>query len=1154
MKKNNSTGNNLTEKVPTNFFLLIMRVTIILLFTGIFCTMAETGYTQNARVTINKRNTTLREILNEIEKQTDYLFIYNNEVKTNSKVSIKAKQETVSKVLNSMLKKRNLDYSMEGNHIILSAKQQKEEATEKVIAQQQKKQISGTVTDVYGEPVIGANIIEVGTASNGTVTDVDGNFSLQVENDAIIRISYIGYREQEINTTGETSFTIILQEETEVLDEVVVTALGIKRQKRSLGYSTTQVGGEEFTLARDVNLGNALSGKIAGVTVAGNATGAGGSSRVIIRGNASLTGNNQPLYVVDGIPFDNTNQASAGTWGGLDGGDGLSNINPDDIESIQVLKGAAASALYGYRGGNGAILITTKSGQKGKGVSIEFNNNLTFNNIYDYRDFQTIYGQGSMGQRPLSADVAKATETSSWGERLDGGKAVNFLGNEYTYSYIDNWKNFYRTGINNVTSVGISQASDNITYRFGVSNMYEKGILPNSGISQQSINTNTTYDITDKLHLTVNANYVFEKFNGRSNLSDGNGNTNASLLYRANSFDVRWLERGSESADWGTTDDGKELIGGTNEYFNNPYWLQYRKTNEMNKNRLTGSITLRYDITDWLYAQGAVQRDGYNIEFKQVQPIGAAADPNGFMNEYAKNFSETNMNYLIGFNKLFGDWSVDATVGGNRLHNLMKQWLVDGGRPFIVDGLWSVNNLADHRFKKNYAEYKVNSIYGTVDFGWKNQIFLNLTGRNDWFSTLSPENNQYFYPSATLSWVFTDTFKMPDWFTFGKARASYASASNGTSAYQNLLTYKISDYVVNGQKVATVNTSTFPNPNLKPVRISEYEGGLNLAFLRNRLSFDMAYYVKNTRDDIAVVTVSSATGYSAQIQNVGEIENRGVEFMVNAVPVHNRHFGWNTTFNIAHNNSEVKYLGENVEMLQIDGASSRSGNVTVQNIVGRPYGELVGYKYLRHNGEIVYKDGLPQRETDLSVLGNGVYKLTGGWNNQFSYKNITLALLLDFKFGAKIFSGTNLSLTNSGLHKNTLQGRENAAAGTIIGKGVMLGADGESYVPNTVAKPAQEYWQSIVSNSISEEFIYDASFIKLRELALGYNLPKSLLSRQQAVKEMSISLVARNLWTILKHTDNIDPESAYNNTNGQGLELNGYPATRSIGFNVNIKF
>ncbi|WP_297908496.1 TonB-dependent receptor [uncultured Parabacteroides sp.] len=1019
---------------------------------------------------------------------------------------------------------------------------------------QQTKKITGIITDANGEPIIGANVVEKGT-TNGVISGLDGSFMLEVPGNAVIEISYIGYTPQTIALKGQTTLNVTLTEDTQKIDEVVVTALGIKRQARSLGYSTTQVEGDDFTMARDPNIGNALSGKIAGVSVSGNATGTGGSSRVVIRGNASLTGNNQPLYVVDGVPFDNTNMSSAGQYGGLDLGDGLSNINADDIESIQVLKGAAASALYGYRGGNGAILITTKSGKKNQPVSIDFNNNLTFNTIYDYRDFQNVFGQGSEGQRPLTVDAAKATETLSWGEPMDGGKAVNFLGNEYTYSPVNNWDSFYRTGINNTTSLSLSGGGEKITYRFGVSNMAEKGILPNAHINQQALNMNTTYDILKNLHLTVNANYVFEKNQGRASLSDGNGSTNASLLYRANTFDINWLQRENENCDWGTSADGKELIGGTNVYFNNPYFLQYRKVNTTNKNRLTGGITLKYDIFDWLYVQGAVTRDGYSFEYRNVQPYGAAADASGYLDEYEKNFSEMNLNYLIGFNKEFGDWSIGATLGGNRQRNILKQWGTDGNiKGFLFPGFEGANSVSNRLYKKDYTEYRVNSVYATADFGWKNQLFLNLTGRNDWFSTLNPNNNSYFYPSATLSWVFTDSIEMPEWFTFGKIRGSYASASNGTDPYQNYLTYKIQSYKINGNSTATVNNSSLPNTNLKPVRISEWEVGLNVAFFNNRLSLDAAYYTKNTKDDIAQVSISNASGFSSAIMNVGEIQNNGVEVMLNGVPVHTKDFQWNSTFNIAYNNSEVKYLGEGVKNLTINGAIARSGNVSVQNIVGQPYGELVGFKYLRdENGNIVHKDGIPQATSETYSLGSGVYKLTGGWRNEFSYKDWTLSFLLDFKVGAKLFSGTNYNLYSNGLHKNTLEGRGSDGKGTIVGDGVKLDANGK-YVQNDVAVTAQSYWQGIVNNNIGEEFIYNANFLKLRELSLGYTFPKAFLAKQNVIKGITLSLVGRNLWTIIKHTDNIDPESAYNNGNGQGLELNGYPATRSVGFNVNVKF
>ena len=1012
--------------------------------------------------------------------------------------------------------------------------------------------VKGTVKDAFGDPVVGATV-KVKGIGTGVITDLDGNYTISCPANATLEVSYVGSKTQTVNVGGRTNLDVTLQDESQAIDEVVVTALGIKRQARSLGYSTTKVGGEDFQLARDPNIGNALSGKVAGLTVTGNGTGSMGTSRVVIRGNASLTGNNMPLYVVDGVPFDNTNQGSAGMWGGSDMGDGLSNINADDIESIQVLKGAAASALYGYRGGNGAILITTKSGKKNQPVSIEVNQNLTFNTIYDMRDWQKTFGLGLEGKKPSDATSAQKGESNSWGAALDGSDATNFLGDTYKYSYVDNWDKFYNTGMTTNTSAAVSGSSQSVTYRFGVSYSKEKSILPNAGNRQLGFNMNTTYDIFKNLHLTVNANYTFDKSKGRSNLSDGNGNTNASLLYRGNSFNIDWM-KGTE-AGWGTNLNGSEMIGGTNVYFNNPYWLQYRKTNDMNRNRLVGSVSLKWDITDWLYLQGSVQRDGYNIEFKQVQPIGAAADPSGWMTEYTKNFHESNYNFLLGFNKDFNDFTVGATFGGNKQYDETSKYIPsDGGRPFLVNGVWSVNTLLDKRPGKNLTRYQVNSFYGTVDLGWKNQLFLNLTARNDWFSTLASNSNSYFYPSATLSWVFTDTFRktLPEAIDFGKVRVGLASASNGTSPYQNILLYQLRNYTINGVNVATQNNGNkLPNPGLKPVHISEFEVGMNLSFFQSRLTFDMAYYQKKTSDDIAVVSTSSASGYGSKVVNVGKIKNSGFEFMVDAYPLKNKDFQWNTTLNFAYNKSEVEYLGDQASRLTIEGAQSRNGNVYVYNVVGQPYGQIIGNKYKRNaKGELLLKKGLPQTG-DQTILGNGVYKWTGGWKNSFSYKNFMLSFLIDAKFGAKIFSGTNYQLYYYGMHKNTLAGR---TADQPYAKTVFAGVDEETGKANTTAVSAQDYYRAICNANIGEEFVYSADFVKLRELTLGYTFPKSMLSKVSFIKGLSVSLVGRNLWTIMKHTPNIDPESAVNASNGQGLELNGYPTTRNIGFNVNVKF
>ncbi len=1010
------------------------------------------------------------------------------------------------------------------------------------------KTITGKVSDSSGAPLVGVTIVVEGT-TQGVITDFEGNYTINVpSNESILTFSFVGYMTEKISVAGKTVINIVLTEDVMEMGEVVVTAMGIKRQKSSIGYSTTEVSGDDMVESRDPNLGNALTGKVAGVSVAGNSTGIGGSSRVVIRGNASLTGNNQPLYVIDGIPFDNTNQSSAGQWGGMDMGDGLSNINPDDIASIQVLKGAAASALYGYRGGNGAILITTKSGSSStQGLGIEFNNNLTFNSIYDYREFQTTYGQGTQGIRPTDQTSAYQTYNSSWGEKMDGADFVNRMGETVPYKYVDNWDSFYNVGIDENASLAISGKSDKVAYRFGVSNIYTKGNLPNANLKQQGFNMNTIYDITDKLHLTINANYIFEQVKGRANLSDGNGNTNATLLYLANGYDVRWI-KGDDGAD----EDGNELQPGNNVYFNNPYWLQYRKINKSEKNRTTVGATLRYDIKDWLYAQVQVSRDGYILSFKQIQPDGGAADPDGYINEYEMNYRELNTNFLIGYNKSWENFSVNATFGGNQQNDITKKYGTNGNiRPFVISGLYATSNVSSstRTFLKEYSEYQVNSFYGTADFGYKEWLYLNFTARNDWFSTLDPDNNSYFYPSVNLSWMVSQCLTLPTWVTTAKVRASMAAASNGTEPYQTKLSYELETFEVSGQSMGKISNSSVPNAFLKPVEIEEREFGVNASFVDNRVGFDFALYQKKTSNDIVRVSTSSTSGFSSAYKNIGKIRNRGFELMVFGVPVANDNFIWNTSFNISYNNSEVLYLGEGVESLTIDGATARSGNATIRNIVGEPYGQIVGYKYKTDdNGNRVYTaDGLPVASDDVEVLGSGVYNVTGGFHNDFKYKNLTLAFLIDFKFGAKLFSGTNYNLYSTGLQKTTLQGRDGGL--TVSG----VDEDGNAFTKTDV--DAQTYWQYVASNNITEEFVYDASFIKLREMTLGYTFSRSFLGeRAPFIKDMKISLVGRNLWTIVKHTPNIDPESAYNNSNGQGLELNGYPATRNIGFNLNVKF
>ncbi len=1003
--------------------------------------------------------------------------------------------------------------------------------------------ITGKVIADDGTPITGVTVTVKGTR-RGTSTNTSGLFSIQANKGDVLVFSSVGFITQERRIGDETNFAITLNEDKRQLNEVVVTALGFKRQNKTLGYSTTEVDGSKLTQARETNLGNALTGQVAGVNVGGLATGPYGSSRVLIRGNSTLTGGNQPLYVVDGVPYDNGNQGYAGQWGGADYGDGLSNINPDDIESINVLKGVPGTALYGYRGGNGVILITTKSGAKSRGIGVEVNNNLAFTSVVDDRDYQYVYGQGTQGVKPTTITAANATAESSWGAKIDGSDAVNFLGDTYKYSAAkDNFKNFYKTGLTNQSSLALIAGNANGHFRLGLSNLYLGTNVPNSNMKQQGLNFNGTYNVTSKLQFNLTVNYVLEQVNNRVSFSDAPGNIVASTMYLANTFDIRWLKPRVDA-------DRNELLPGSQDiYFENPYFIAYDFINQTRRNRLTGGLTIKYNILDWLYIQGQVMRDGYIFNKKTVIPNGVQYSNagGGSINVSQADNHELDGNAMIGIDKkITEDFGVKANAGAYTQDNVSSSY-GGGGGPFVIPYFYSVNNVSSKPFTYTYSHGRVNSVYGSLDLEYKDFLFLSGTLRKDWFSMLNPKTNSYLYPSVSASFLFSDVFHLPDWISFGKFRASYggSSSTGAASPYITVLTYGLEGYTSNNQSLGYVNGSNIPNQFLKPVSIKEGEIGLNMQFLNERVGFDLALYRKNTTNDIVSVSVSPTSGYSGNTINIGKLRNQGIELLITATPVKLKNFSWNFSFNFAQNNSKILSLGPS-DFISLD--LPRFGDASIRNVVGYYYGQIFGYKYKRdQQGNVIFgTDGLPLRTDKVVALGSGVYKQTGGLTNELHYKDFSLTFLIDYKFGAKIYSGTNLVLYADGLQKKTLEGRE----GGYVGKGVT--EDGHT---NSTSVLAETYFNAISTgaDNIAEEFVYDASFIKLRSASLMYTFPKSIL-KNGFIKGLSLSLIGRNLVTLLKHTPNIDPESNYNNTNAQGLELAGYPATRNYGVNLNVKF
>jgi TonB-linked SusC/RagA family outer membrane protein len=1027
--------------------------------------------------------------------------------------------------------------------------------------------LTGHVMTPDGKNLPGVSVT-IQHTRKGTMTDLAGMFGLEAGKADTLVFSSIGFSLKKIPVSKLNRDGIILDPSNQPLTEVLITALGIRKQERSLGFSTNELDGSLLTQARDPNLGNMLVGQVAGLSVAVNATGPFGSSRVLIRGNASLSGNNQPLYVIDGIPYDNSTVSSPGQYGGVDLGDGLSNINPDNIESVLVLKGVAASALYGYRGGNGAILITTKSGAKTRGIGVQVNNNLTVSSVIDERDYQYTYGQGLSKLKPTNAVMALGAPYYSWGAKLDGTTAVNYLGDAYAYSPArDNFKHFFRSGFTNQSSVALTGANSKGNFRLGLSDLHLGAVIPNSSLKQQGLNFNSTYFVTNKLQMELTADYVFEQVDNRASLSDDPGNVIAPPLYLANSFDIRWMKSHTIHP------DGTEWLPGTTDlYFENPYYIAYDYNNSTDRNRLTGGLTLKYHLLDWLYIQGQVSRDGYQFNVTGIVPSGVEYTRSdgihgGNLTQYEVNYHELNAGFMIGLHKkLVSNLTFDANLGTNRQDNssgVSGIGSVPGSSnrpagPFQTDGNYTSGNIVNKPYSSFLQRYRVNSVYGSADLGYRNFLFLNLTARNDWFSTLNIHTDHYLYPSISGSFLFSEAWRLPSWISLGKLRASYAASSNGTAPYQNVLTYGIQGYSISGQPlgyIASGNLPLIPNAYLRPISIEEKEVGLALQFLHDRLGIDLTYYNKQTTNDIVKVTVSPTSGYSQYIENIGKIRNRGIELLLNGAVVKTSDWGWNLSFNFAVNNNKVLYIG-GLPGIVIDGAYPRWGSeVSISNVVGKPYGQIMGYAYKRDaRKNIVYSDGIsnpaPKGEpepTAVVPLGSTVYKQTGGLTSEFRYKDFTLSLLVDFKYGAKLYSGTNLLLYYYGLQKKTLQGRE----GGYIGKGVL-----ENGHPNTIAVPAQQYFQDISAGGtdhIAEEFVYDASFIKWRTASLTYTVPAALLKRR-FIKGLNFSLVGRNLLVLMKHIPNIDPESSINNTNGQGLELTGYPATRSLGFNMNLKF
>lgn len=1048
-------------------------------------------------------------------------------------------------------------------------------------------------TEEDGESVIGASVIVKGT-SLGTVTDVNGRFELSGFPPSATRllISYISLMAKEVAIAPQVSVT--LKSDTHLLDEVVVTALGISREKKALGYTAQEVKQNALVQGKDNNLLNSLSGKIAGVRIT-NTQGDVGSSRIVIRGETSIAGENQPLFIVDGIPVDNSQLNARSS--GRDFKNAIADLNPEDIKTLTVLKGPNAAALYGARAAHGAIVITTKGGdkrQKGIGITLHSSTQVSF--VATLPEFQNLFGQGAGGRFSYvdgkGAGVNDGVD-ESWGPRLDIGLLIPQFdspldadGNRVATPWVshpNNVRDYFRMGIS--TNSGISVARGDDKYQFRVGYNYEKqvSIVPDAGTNKTNISLNTDYHLAKWIVVGATANYIVytaPSLPGSATPSGSNVRSNSPMLQFL--WFGRQVDTNSLKADY--------TRNWNSSYYDNPFWSASYNTQSQERHRLIGDLHAEFRLTDGLNVRFRTSTDWYNDRRKSKVKWGSAGagSPYGSYAEDAYTVKENNTEVLATYIKqLNKNWGIDALLGFN-VRNKQYENNYQAAPRLAVADLYTLTNSRDPLTSSNdFYRLRQYGLYGSIQLDYRRWAFLNITGRNDWSSTLPVDNNSYFYPSVTASVLLSEAF---GWrskaVNYLKIRGGWSQVGADANPYQ-LATVFTSETAFNGNPLQSSSTIGM-NPNLKPEKTSSIEAGFEAAFWDNRLYLDFTYYKTDSRNQILKLATTAASGYTSQVRNAGHIRNRGYEIQLGAVPIQtSKGFRWNLDLNYGANSSKVVKLDD--EGL-ITSYQLYSSGIQILASVSEAYGTLFGTSYVRDaNGNVVVDaNGLPKISTTNKTLGKFTPDWTGGISNTFSYRSLSLSFLIDASVGGSIFSNTNKTGKYTGVLANTLSGRDaehgglwyytdamgnnvrlpespsysvssdglyyaqvNGQSTRVYQDGIMVEGVTESGSKNEEVVSAEKYYHRIYS--IAEANVYDASYVKLREVALSYRLPR-LWTQKLHLQEASVTLTGRNLWTIYKSVPNIDPESALTTGNAQGVEAYSLPTTRSFGVNLSVKF
>ncbi len=1013
---------------------------------------------------------------------------------------------------------------------------------------QQAKTVTGIVMDETGEPVIGASIVEEGT-KNGAVTDIDGKFTIQVKNDARLVVTYVGYATQTVSVKDQNAIRIVLNSTSSELNEVVVTALGIKREKKALGYAVQEVKTDGLTENKSFSVANMLQGKVAGVQIAQSGTGLGGSTRIVMRGLNSLSGNNQPLWVVDGFPINDNSVEQADQWGGSDYAGAASEINPEDIESISVLKGANAAALYGSRAQNGAIIITTKKGRHGQPLRLEYNGTVDLTSVYSPYDFQNVYGQGSAG-------VYDNKATASWGAKMAGQTVDNwrtvFYGDDRYSSYAltpqkDYIKDFYRTGASYTNTVTATTGGENITGRLSFTDTRADDITPNYNQNRQYIDFHT--EMNNKLFTVgIKASYMHEKTNNRP--GQGEYGQMIQLVKMPRGIRLSDLEnpRGI-----GAYINYAENWSGPSDNFANPYALSATENgSKATRNRFLGQLSATVKLTDYLRLTGRAGIDWYNDNIKNFNTL---PDPTSTASQYARSVltnQEFNADLILYFDKRFDDFSVTANLGTS-VENIKYDALSSSSGKFAIPGAVTLANGLTQTTSEGYSKKEIQSVFAQASLGYKSMVYLDLTGRNDWSSTLPAKNRSYFYPSVSVSGIMTEMFKLPDWMSYWKVRASWAQVGNDTDPYQLATLYYLwttGDKLdaegdkVNPSIIKEYLSKTKALEDLKPEKTNSFEVGTELRLFNNRLGLDFTYYNTNTKDQILSVGMPGSSGYTSKSINAGEIKSHGFELMLNGTPIQTKDWQWDVNLNWGLNRTTCESLTDGISRFTL--GSTRIASVVVSS--GGSYGDIVGKAFKRDgSGRIVVDaNGLPETIDD-QVIGNMMPKWTGSVGSTLRYKDLSLSCLIDIRHGGNFVSITDAYACQQGNSSRTLKGRE---SDDLI---VMDGVTEDGSV-NTTGVSAEAYWNAIGGpTGVAEAFMYSGSYVKMREMALGYILPQRWF-RNTPIKYAKLSVVGRDLFYFHKNAP-VNPEGAFSRSDyAQAFELASLPPTRSLGIAFNVKF